>query len=690
MPLVNFSNLDFNQIKENIQDYLRSNSDFTDYDFDGSNLSTIIDTLAYNTYIASYNTNMVANECFIDSATLRENVVSLARNIGYTPRSRRSAKAIVSFEVDTGTVGSVYVTLKAGIVCITANSFNNNSFTFSIPNDITVPVRSDGTAEFNNIEIYEGTYVTQNFTVSSRIPDQRFILDNPGIDTSLIQVSVSDSESSTVKRTYKRYGSLFDVKPNSAVYFLQEVENQQYQLLFGDGIFGKALEEPNFIEAKYIVTNGKEGNSLSNLNFAGTIADQEGRILSSNVSVITTDAPGFGGDDIESVESIKKYASQIYSSQNRAVTASDYEAIIPMIYAEAESVSVYGGETLTPPVYGKVFITIKPYNGVFISNAVKNNIKQQLSRYSVAGIVPEIIDLKYIYVEINSKVYFNSNLAPSAVKVKTAVEQNIEAYSNSTELNKFGSRFKYSKFQKIIDDSHESITSNITRIDMRRDLQPQLQKFAQYEICFGNRFYVKSSGFNIRTTGFRVSGISDVVYLGDTPDADMMKGSVFLFSLKTPTEPFIVKRNIGTIDYVHGEIKLNPIKIISAQNGNNNSIIEVSAIPISNDVIGLQDLYLILDNTKTKVNTVVDLISSGDDISGSNYTVTSSYETGDLVRGTPLIGSQATSTTTTTQTTTVVTPTSTSSSSSVSVSIPSPSPSPSSSPSSGSGGYSSY
>lgn len=690
MPLVNFSNLDFNQIKENIQDYLRSNSDFTDYDFDGSNLSTIIDTLAYNTYIASYNTNMVANECFIDSATLRENVVSLARNIGYTPRSRRSAKAIVSFEVDTGTVGSVYVTLKAGIVCITANSFNNNSFTFSIPNDITVPVRSDGTAEFNNIEIYEGTYVTQNFTVSSRIPDQRFILDNPGIDTSLIQVSVSDSESSTVKRTYKRYGSLFDVKPNSAVYFLQEVENQQYQLLFGDGIFGKALEEPNFIEAKYIVTNGKEGNSLSNLNFAGTIADQEGRILSSNVSVITTDAPGFGGDDIESVESIKKYASQIYSSQNRAVTASDYEAIIPMIYAEAESVSVYGGETLTPPVYGKVFITIKPYNGVFISNAVKNNIKQQLSRYSVAGIVPEIIDLKYIYVEINSKVYFNSNLAPSAVKVKTAVEKNIEAYSNSTELNKFGSRFKYSKFQKIIDDSHESITSNITRIDMRRDLQPQLQKFAQYEICFGNRFYVKSSGFNIRTTGFRVSGISDVVYLGDTPDADMMKGSVFLFSLKTPTEPFIVKRNIGTIDYVHGEIKLNPIKIISAQNGNNNSIIEVSAIPISNDVIGLQDLYLILDNTKTKVNTVVDLISSGDDISGSNYTVTSSYETGDLVRGTPLIGSQATSTTTTTQTTTVVTPTSTSSSSSVSVSIPSPSPSPSSSPSSGSGGYSSY
>ena len=690
MPLVNFSNLDFNQIKENIQDYLRSNSDFTDYDFDGSNLSTIIDTLAYNTYIASYNTNMVANECFIDSATLRENVVSLARNIGYTPRSRRSAKAIVSFEVDTGTVGSVYVTLKAGIVCITANSFNNNSFTFSIPNDITVPVRSDGTAEFNNIEIYEGTYVTQNFTVSSRIPDQRFILDNPGIDTSLIQVSVRDSESSTVTRTYKRYGSLFDVKPNSAVYFLQEVENQQYQLLFGDGIFGKALEEPNFIEAKYIVTNGKEGNSLSNFNFAGTITDQEGRILSSNVSVITTDAPGFGGDDIESVESIKKYASQIYSSQNRAVTASDYEAIIPMIYAEAESVSVYGGETLTPPVYGKVFITIKPYNGVFISNAVKNNIKQQLSRYSVAGIVPEIIDLKYIYVEINSKVYFNSNLAPSAVKVKTAVEQNIEAYSNSTELNKFGSRFKYSKFQKIIDDSHESITSNITRIDMRRDLQPQLQKFAQYEICFGNRFYVKSSGFNIRTTGFRVSGISDVVYLGDTPDADMMKGSVFLFSLKTPTEPFIVKRNIGTIDYVHGEIKLNPIKIISAQNGNNNSIIEVSAIPISNDVIGLQDLYLILDNTKTKVNTVVDLISSGDDISGSNYTVTSSYETGDLVRGTPLIGSQATSTTTTTQTTTVVTPTSTSSSSSVSVSIPSPSPSPSSSPSSGSGGYSSY
>lgn len=690
MPLVNFSNLDFNQIKTNIQDYLKSNSDFTDYDFDGSNLSTIIDTLAYNTYIASYNTNMVANECFIDSATLRENVVSLARNIGYTPRSKRAAKSIVSFEVDTGTIGSVYVTLKAGIVCITANSFNNSSFTFSIPNDITVPVRTDGTAEFNNVEIYEGTYVTQDFTVSSRTPDQRFILDNPGIDTSLIQVSVKDSESSTVSRTFKKYGSLFDVKPTSAVYFLQEIENQQYELLFGDGVFGKALEEPNFIEAKYIVTNGKEGNTLNNFNFSGTVVDQEGRILSSNVSLITTDAPGFGGDDIESVESIKKYASQIYSSQNRAVTASDYEAIIPLIYSEAESVSVYGGETLTPPVYGKVYITIKPYNGVFISNAVKDNIKLELSKYSVAGIIPEIIDLKYIYVEVNSKVYFNSNLASSGVAVQSAVEQNIEKYSNSTELNRFGSRFKYSKFQKIIDDSHESITSNITRIDMRRDLQPQLQKFAQYEICFGNRFFVKSSGFNIRTTGFRVSGISDVVYLGDIPNADMAQGTVFLFSLKTPTEPFIVKRNVGIIDYVKGEIKLNPLKIISTQSNVNTPLIEVSAVPISNDVIGLQDLYLILDNSKTKVNTVVDFISSGDDISGSNYTVTSSYEGGELVRGLPVIGSQSTSTTTTTQTTTVVTPTSVSSNTSSTTISPTPSVPSSSTPSSGSGGYSSY
>jgi len=652
MPLVNFSNLDFNQIKQSIQDYLKANSDFTDYDYEGSNLATIIDTLAYNTYINSYNTNMVANEVFIDSATLRENVVSIARNIGYVPRSRRAAKAQISFTVDTQGSGSVYATLKAGIVAITANSFNRNSFTFSIPNDITVPVRSDGTAEFFNIDIYEGTYITQDFTVSSRTPDQRYILDNQGIDSTLIQVSVKESESSTVSRTYKRFNTLYDIKKNSAVYFLQEIENQQYELLFGDGIFGIKLEEPNFVEAKYIISNGVDGNGLTDFNFAGNIVDEEGRALAPGASVITTETPSYGGDSIETVESIKRYATQIYSSQNRAVTSSDYEAIVPKVYPEAESVSVYGGETLSPPVYGKVFITIKPYSGVFISDSIKENITNSLKRFSVAGIIPEIIDLKYIYVEVNSSVYYNSSLAPDDVTVSSLVQENIQKYSNSTELNKFGARFKFSKFQKVIDQSHESITSNITRVDMRRDMEAKLQKFAEYEICFGNRFFVKSSGYNIRSSGFRVSGFSDVLYLTDFPNADLRTGKIALMKLTTPTEGVIVKNNIGTVDYVKGEIKLNPIKFINTEINQTSPIIEVSAVPYSNDIIGLQDLYLILDNSRTEVNTLVDMIESGDDISGSNFNVRPSYEGSLLVRGAPSLSSSTTSSVSSTTVTT--------------------------------------
>ena len=633
MPLVNFSNLDFDQIKTSIQDYLKANSNFTDYDYEGSNLSTIIDLLAYNTYITSYNANMVTNEVFIDSATLRENVVSLARNIGYVPRSRKAAKATVSFTVDVSSTTAVTLTLKAGLVLTTSNSFGNQSFTFSIPSDITVPVDSTGTANFNDIDVYEGTFVQQTFTVSSRTPDQKYILTNSGIDSSLITVNVKESQTSTVQRKYRQSDSLFDVTSTSPVYFLQEVSDERYELLFGDGVFGIKPEEPNFIEVNYVICNGDSGNNLTNFSFAGSLVDNNGAVVTNGISVVTTNQSSYGGKAIESVNSVKKYATQIYASQNRAVTASDYEAIVPNIYAETESVSAFGGEDLSPPAYGKVFISIKPYNGVFLSSAIKQNIQSALRKYSVAGIVPEIVDLKYLYIETTSNVYYNTNLAPDAATVKTIVSDNVVNYSDSTQLNKFGARFKYSKFQKIVDDSHESITSNITTVVMRRDMEARLNQFAEYEICFGNRFHIKSAaGFNIKSSGFRVSGINDTVYLGDTPDASLENGSVFLFKLNAPNEPVVVKRNVGTIDYKKGEIKLNPINIISTMVNRGTPLIEVSVSPYSNDVIGLQDLYLQLDNSNVTINMVADEIASGNDISGSNYTVTSSYSNGSLTR----------------------------------------------------------
>ena len=648
MPLVNFSNLDFDEIKESIKDYLRANSNFTDYDFEGSNLSTIIDTLAYNTYITSYNTNMVTNEVFIDSATLRENVVSLARNIGYLPKPRKSAVATVSFVIDARGTSASSVTLKAGLVAITSSSKVEN-LTFCIPEDITVPVRPSGYANFEEIKIYQGTFIQQNFTVTSRNPFQQFILPNPGIDTNLLNVTVFESESSSVSRKYQQYNSLFDVNGNSAIYFLQEVEGERYELLFGDGVFGTKLQEPNYIQTNYIISGGSGGNNVSTFRYAGRLVDNNDRVITAGVSLLTTIVPSAGGTDIESVESIKKYAPVIYSSQNRAVSAADYEALIPQIYSEASSVSAYGGEELTPPSFGKVFISIKPENGEFLSTTIKENLKIELRKYSVAGIMPEIVDLKYLYVEADSKVYYNTNLTSGADSVKSIVTNNVSVYANSTELNKFGARFKYSKYLKTIDDSDSAITSNITNINIRRDLVPVLNSFAEYEICFGNRFYLKNHGhgalmdgtlvgYNIRSSGFKVSGISDTVYLGDSPTGDLSKGSVFLFRLKSPTEPIVLKKNIGVIDYHKGEIKLNPINILSTEiTSGAVSVIEISACPYSNDVIGLQDLYLQLDMKNTTFNMVNDRISSGNDVSGTNYIVSTSYGNRSLVRGTPTI-----------------------------------------------------
>ena len=633
MSLVNFANLDFDQIKVSIKDYLRSNSTFTDYDFEGSNLSTIIDVLAYNTYITSYNANMVSNEVFFDSATLRENVISLARNIGYVPRSRKSARAVISFFVDTSnfTNQPVTLTLKKGIVCNTS-PFGSQSYSFTIPEDITVSV-ANNIAQFNNITVYEGVRVTQNFTIDPFNPKQRFILENSGIDTSLINVTVKPNNYSTITREYKLADSLFDINSESAIYFIQEIENERYELIFGDGIFGIEPEAPNYIMIDYNISNGEDANNLSKFSYAGTLADQSNRIITTGISLLTTSQTSHSGSSIEGVESIKKYASRIYASRNRAVTAADYEALIPSIYAETESVSVYGGEDLVPPQYGKVYISIKPNNDRYLSNLTKDNIKNELKKYTVAGIVPEIVDLKYLYVEADSKVYYNSNLVPSPAVASDAILSNITAYSDSTELNRFGARFKYSKFLTLIDNSYQAITSNITNITIRRDLKASVNTFADYEICYGNRFHIRSmSGYNIKSSGFTVSGIGGIVYLSDLPNSDGKSGSINLFRLSSPTQPEIVKRNVGEIDYIKGEIKLYPINIISTVIERGVPLIEISTAPYSNDVIGPQDLFLQLDMNNFTILMLQDGISSGANTAGTSYHVSSSYSNGTLIR----------------------------------------------------------
>ena len=640
MPLSNFSNLDFNQVKTTLREYLKENSNFTDYDFEGSNLSSILDVLAYNTYITSYNANMVANEVFIDSATLRENVVSLARNIGYLPRSRKAARATISFFIDTSNItpSPSTITLKKGIVATSQGSFGNQSFTFCILDDITVPVY-DSIASFDDISIYEGTYLTSNFTYNSRTPNQKFVLNNVGIDTELLSVTVRPNQNSTRSVKYSLQDSLFQIKSDSKVYYLQESEDERYELIFGDGVFGKKLENNNFITANYITSSGDSANGVDQFSFAGQLTytrNANEYTITSGISLLTTGLPSSGGEEIEGVESIKKFAPRIYASQNRALTANDYETLIPAkIYPETESISVFGGEELVPPQYGKVFISIKPRFGDFLPNLIKQNIKMKLKQYAVAGIVPEILDLKYLYLEVNTKIYYNSNLAPSSAFVSSIAQNNANSYAESTELNKYGARFKYSKFLKIIDDSHESITSNITTVSMRRDLRVVTNSFAEYQIGFGNSFHIKSmDGYNIKTSAFRIAGIQQNVYLSDVPNSDAITGSLFLFTLPSvgSQDPTIVRRNVGTINYASGIITINPINVLDGKLKDGRPIIEIEASPSSNDVVGLQDLYLQLDTSGSYFDTVVDEIASGLDPSASNYIVSSSYPNGNLVR----------------------------------------------------------
>jgi hypothetical protein len=646
MALVNFTNLDFDQIRTSIKDYLRTNSNFTDYDFEGSSLSQIIDILAYNTYISSYNANMISNEVFIDSATLRENVVSLARNIGYLPRSRTASSTSINFFVDLNVAGNPInssdnesraktVTLKKGVVCSSSQSFGSEAYTFSVLSNVTVPV-INGIASFDNVPIYEGSYVEQEFIVNpfNPIPPQRYILDNPNVDYNTITVRVQ-AENSTFEEEYKFADSLFSIDENSKIFFLQEVPDEKYELIFGDGVFGKKLETGSTIKVSYLITNGIVADRISSFTFNGNLFfnSSDINVITNGISLITANDPSSGGREIEDVNSIRSYAPQNYSAQNRAVTANDFRALIPKLYPEIETISVYGGEDLDPPVFGKVFIALKPKNNIFLSNTTKEILKRKIKSFTVAGIRPEIIDLKYLYIEIESDVYYDTNLTSKPNDVLTKILKNIERYSQSSELNKFGSRFRYSNVTRLIDNSDRSITSNITSVRMRRDLRASLNTFAEYEICFGNKFRIKDkSGYNIRSSGFNIDGVIGTVYLGDIPNADLKKGTVVIFALEVDGRPTIVKPSAGTIDYEKGEIILNPLNITGTKVFRGDNLIEISVLPDSNDIIGLTDLYLQLDSSNVIITMVEDRIISGSDISGTSFIKNSSYLDEDLIR----------------------------------------------------------
>ena len=641
MPFTKYTNLDFDQIKESIKDYLRANSDFTGFDFEGSNFSVLIDTLAYNTYITAFNSNMIVNESFLDSATLRENVVSLARNIGYVPRSRSAAKATVSFTVDAYNTETPTMNLKSGLVCV-GNS-NSSSYVFSIVEDIQQPTENidfinEGGANikarratFSDVEISQGTYLTKQFTFDGSL-DQRFILDNPFIDTSTLKVYVSDTESE-LGIEYNQVEDIINVNGSSQIYLIQEIQDEKYELLFGDGLIGKKLETGNIITVNYIVTDGSVGNGPSLFSFSGSITNDVDAPLTLQPFTVITQSSAQNGSEIEPIDSIKYYAPRIYSAQNRAVTGRDYESIIKKIYPDTESVSIVGGEELDPPEFGTVQISIKPKNGNFVSDFNKTRILSQLKKYSVSGINQKIVDLKVLYVELDSFVYYNDSQVSTADTLKSQISNSLTSYSNSLELNKFGGRFRYSKVLKTIDNTDNAISSNITRVTIRRNLVALTNQFAQYELCFGNQFHVNQSGFNIKSTGFKISSDTDTVYLTDIPNSDKKTGILSIVKPLDNGNIRVVVKSAGMVDYVKGEISLTTLNIVSTERPND--IVEIQAFPESNDIVGLRDLYLELDISKSKINMIKDVITSGDEISGTVFTRdfhTSSYSNGNLIR----------------------------------------------------------
>ena len=647
MPFTQFTNLDFDQIKVQIKDFLRANSNFTDFDFEGSNFSVLIDTLAYNTYINAFNANLLANESFLDSATIRENVVSLARNIGYVPRSKTAALASIEIsDINLGVTNSStprFLTLRSGLVCV--GNTENTTFRFSIPDEITSSrvrdVNGVSFAQFDDpITVYEGTLLQRVYKVDTS-QDQRFIIDSPNIDSSTLRVFVKGSTDVGLGRKYSMVDNILNINKNSEIYLAQEVQDEKYEILFGDGLFGKKLENNSIITAKYLVTEGEDGNGPSNFSFQGSFTKSDGTLFipTDNIN-ITTVTSASNGAEVEDVSSIKYFAPRLYSAQYRAVTPRDYEAIIQDIFPKTESVAVVGGEELDPPKFGQVQISIKPKGGTYVSDFDKAQIKNKLKNYAIAGINSEIVDLKVLYVEVNSTIYYNPSQVASASNLRTTIISSLDNYSRNIEINKFGGRFKYSKLNTLIDRVDNGITSNITKVIIRRDLKALLNQFAQYELCFGNRFNINPAGYNIKSTGFTVSGSNETAFLTDVPNKDAagnldgsMKGTLSVVFKNQKDNQQVLIKDAGIVDYKKGEIILNTINITSTAAENN--IIEVQAFPESNDVVGLKDLYLSFDVSKSTINMFKDVIASGEDVSGVVFTrdyYTSSYSNGDLER----------------------------------------------------------
>ena len=587
MPYTQVSNLDFEQIKVSLKEYMRSQSDFTDYDFEGSALATIIDTLAYNTYYTAFNTNMVVNEMFIDSATLRDNVVAIAKQLGYRPKSATSPIAYVSFNINyTNATTDTELILQAGTGFV--SSYDNNIYSYITTNDVTGQV-ANNVATFTDVPIREGTLLTNTFTVNSAIKSQRFILDNQDIDTNTIRVQVYPGGGS-FNEEYKVADNILGVDGNSKVFFVDEIEDQRYEILLGDGVLGKQVDNNSRIEVSYVTTSGAESNGVKTFVFTGVVQNPNGVSPNAFTTTITSSTASSGGEAVESTSKIKYTAPKAYGTQDRAVTAQDYEAIVRKVYPATSDIIIFGGEDQDPPQYGKVFIVLKPNDASYLTSLTKSQIIDDLKKYVVASVEPEIVDPSILYVEMTSKIFYNSGVTdqrPSQVRDK--VISSVQSYIDTSDTEKFNGKFRYSKFVGVIDDADVSINSNLTSVMMRKDFYPQLNSTFYYEVCFQNAFDEDCDDPVLSSTGFRVTEYPNFdVYVEDRDK------KIVLYRLDTVTgEKVVLDSDIGDIDYVKGELKMYALTIIRGSFFDNRISLRVK--PLSNDIKAMREVYLDVD-----------------------------------------------------------------------------------------------
>lgn len=591
MPYTQVSNLDYNDIKIALKEYLRSQSDFTDYDFEGSVWSTLLDVLAYNTYYTAFNTNLVVNELFLDSATLRDNVVAIAKQLGYTPKSVTSPVAYINFDVNfTNTTPDVAI-LRTGSAFTTI--FDSELYQYTTLDDISAPVEN-GVASFRQVPIYEGSLIKNSYTVNTSLKSQRFLIQNQGVDTTKIKVKVYPSQNSSAFDIYDKANNILDLSANTNAYFLNEIEDENYELFFGDGVIGKKLESGQFIEVTYLVTNGPSTNGAKTFVFNGIIDDKNNSTYPLTVTV-TNVTPSSGGEEIESIEKIKYNAPKYFGTQDRAVTAQDYAAIVRNIYPAIADIITYGGEMEEPPEYGKVKIVIKPSNTDLLSSFTKQEIVEKLKGYMVASVTPEVIDPSILYIELTSNIFYNSSITnlPAAEivkKVSTAVSE----YSIKSNTEKFNGKFRFSKFSSVIDDSDRSINSNTTKVVMRKDFYPAINSTFFYEICFKNPLKVDCDNSVISSSGFVVTEFPNYTsYIEDRA------GKIVLYRIDAVTgDKIVLNDSLGDINYEKGEVRLYDLTIIKGSFIDNK--IEIRGIPLNNDINAARELYLDVDIQKSK------------------------------------------------------------------------------------------